>query len=181
VPRVLKALPFVGVLVAGSLWFPGVSSAVTVDNGYNISVAPTTQTAGDAVTVTGNGQVDSGGGSDNCDSTDITVTVTYFTLAGTQTTAQTDLGTSDGDGDLSGPVNIPADAAPSSFSGHPAAVQASCDTGETILSNIVDVTVAGTVTTTTTAGPTTPTTTPAAAITTAPAATAVTGTPRFTG
>ena len=37
--RALRALPLVGVLVAASLWFSGVSSAVTVDNGYNISVA----------------------------------------------------------------------------------------------------------------------------------------------
>jgi hypothetical protein len=185
VARVLRALPLVGILVGASLCFTGVSSASTVEDGYNISVTPTTQTAGDPVTVTGNGQVDSGGGSDNCDSTDITVTVTYFTLADTQTTAQTDLGTSDGDGDLSGPVTIPAAAAPTSFSGQPAAVQASCDVGDnTFLSNVVDVTVAGTVPTTTTPTtvPTTPTTTATAApIRTAPAATPVTGTPQFTG
>jgi hypothetical protein len=192
----LKALPVAAILVGASVGFPTVSSAATVQNAYDITVSPTAQFPGQSVTVTGIGQTPPPGGtSDNCDSTTITVTVTYFTLSGTQKTAQTDLpNQSDGNGNVSGPVTIPADAAPSSVSGHDADVQASCNIGDnTNESNIVTVTVEGTVTTTTTAPTTTTTTTVPVTSTTvpvttttvplpaAPAASAVSGTPKLTG
>jgi hypothetical protein len=182
--RILRALPLTAVLVGASLCIPTMSSADTVPDGYSISVSPTAQLAGQSVSVTGDGQA--GDNSDNCDSTTITVTVTYFTLAGTQTSAQTDFppgqnpGEVDGDGDFTGPVTIPAGAAPTSVSGHSAEVQASCVNGDsTFESNVVDVTVEGTVTPTTV--PVTTTTVPNQALQTAPAATAVTGAPQFTG
>lgn len=130
-------------------------------NGYRIDVAPTSQDAGKAVTVTGNGQYYTAPFSgDNCDSTTITVTVTYYDLAKVQKAQQVTLGTSDGDGDLSGPVTIPSDAAPTSFTGHDADVQASCIDDGVYLSNVVPVVVNGTVATTTTTASTTTTVAP---------------------
>ncbi len=145
------------VLAAGWLAMGATAGAVSgTANGYRIDVAPTSQDAGKAVTVTGNGQYYTAPFSgDNCDSTTITVTVTYYNLAKAQETRQVTLGTSDGNGDLSGPVTIPSDAAPTSFTGHDAEVQASCTNDSAFLSNVVPVAVNGTVaTTTTTVAPT---------------------------
>ena len=191
------------VLLAGaSFLFPGVSSAASTPNSYFIMVSPTSQNPGQTVAVTGEGQYDTPPiTGDNCDSTPITVAVTYFTTGGTQKTVTTSLGTSDGDGNITGPVMIPTDAGPSSVTGHNAAVQASCTIGsDTFLSNEVDVVVlgSGTTTTTPTTSPTTTTTTTTTPTSVAPLAqlstttttvptqtaqpaTAVTGTPTFTG
>lgn len=211
--RVNRVLPLALVLVAaGTMTFGATpAGAATVDNGYFIAVSPTSQDPGMDVTVTGDGQYyTSPFTGDNCDSTTITATVTYFAAGGAQLTQSTTLGTSDGDGNISGPVTIPAAAAPTSVSGHDAVVQASCSPGsDTFLSQAVDVVVNGSVpptttTTTTTTTTSTTTTTPSTTSTTkpstgtssttattpaprsspiaaAPPAVAVTGTPNFTG
>ena len=180
------------VVLAAACGLPGMSSwAVSgSENAYRIDVAPTSQDAGKAVTTTGDGQYYTEPFSgDNCDSTPIDVSVTYYTLAKAQKTSHTTLGTSDGDGNISGPVTIPADAAPTSFTGHTADVQASCDDGA-YLSNVVGVTVNGTVTPTTITTTTTTTvkaqaSTPTTTTTTVPpvavAATPVVASPALTG
>ena len=229
--RVKKAR--LGVIVAGACGigcFSAVSAvsaaATTTPNGYFITVNPTSQQAGQSVTVAGNGQYNtapfSGG---HCNNLPITVTVTYYpqgssnptsttstsqpagsttttssttsttsttvsnstTTTSTTTTpsstttttqpaattrsSQSTLGTANATGNVSGSVTIPASAAPSSASGHPAIVQASCqNNGVTYESNQVSVNVND----------------PSASAQSAsgdpaPAATAITGTPTFTG
>lgn len=194
--RSLKLPVLIAVTAAGALLFPAMVSAATYQDYYYISVSPTSQDPGQTVTMTGNGQYYTAPFSgDNCSSTTIWATVTYYTLSGTQKTATTTMGTSDGNGDISGPVTIPADAAPTSYSNHPAEVQAYCSSGaDTYLSQSVAVTVLGTVATTTTTttsttstttkAPVTTTTVPVTTTTTVPAAApaqAVIGQPRLTG
>ncbi len=88
--EILRALPATLILMAASLGFSGVSSAANVANGYNIAVAPASQVAGQSVTVTGNGQDSTAPFTgDNCDSTAITVTVTYFNSSGSNTASST--------------------------------------------------------------------------------------------
>jgi outer membrane protein OmpA-like peptidoglycan-associated protein len=133
-----------GLLAALPLSSPARAGGTTVDNGYSITVAPLSGLPGKSLIVTGNGQYYTPPFSgDNCDSDDISATVTYKTSGGVQKSQPTDLGTSDGNGDVSGPVKIPADAGPTSVTGSTADVQASCVNGTTYLSNIVQVTVLG--------------------------------------
>jgi outer membrane protein OmpA-like peptidoglycan-associated protein len=133
-----------GVLVALPLPSLARAGGTTVSNGYFISVAPLSGLPGKSLTVTGNGQYyTSPFSGDNCDSDDISATVTYKTGGGVQKSQLTDLGTSDGNGNVAGPVKIPADAGPTSVTGATADVQASCTNGSTYLSNVVQVTVLG--------------------------------------
>lgn len=197
--RVVRKLGVVlGVASIGVLGLPALSTAAPAlpTFFYHITVTPTSALPGHTVKVTGTGEYTTGPYSgDNCDDVTITVTVTYYTATGKKTTsATTKLGSSNGDGDLSGTVTIPAGAAPTSESGHDAVIVASCpadtQTTPTYTSNPVTVDVEGTAphTTTTTTAPTTTTTTTKAATTTttapattAPAATAISGSPNFTG
>ncbi len=124
---------------------PARAGGITASNAYFITVAPLSGLPGASLTVTGNGQYYTPPFSgDNCDSSDISATVTYETSGSVQKSQLTDLGTSDGNGDVSGSVKIPADAGPTSVTGSPADVQASCTNGgTTYLSNVVQVTVLG--------------------------------------
>jgi hypothetical protein len=154
-------------------------AALAAAQGYVIAVQPTSQAPGGSVQVTGSDP------NDDCPSTDVTVTLTYFTSAGAQQTTTTDLGVADGSGNIQGNVTIPTTAGPTSVTGKVAALQAACGDGFT--SNTVDITITGSAPPTTTTAPTTTTTVPRTTTTTtvppatAPAATPVAAAPHFTG
>jgi LPXTG-motif cell wall-anchored protein len=168
-----------GLGVAGVCAAPW-ASATTHANGYFITVSPTAQDPGKKVTVTGEGQIVVPGFSeDNCDSTTISATVSWVTASGTEKTETVTLGESDGDGNITAQVTIPADAGPTAVTGKSVTIQAFCDQdGDIFLSQLVSVHVNGSAPTTTTAAPTTTVVTvPAAAPVTAAAVTTTTAAP----
>jgi LPXTG-motif cell wall-anchored protein len=170
---VLGAAAFVSVYAAP--W----AAASTTANGYHITVNPSAQSPGKTVTVTGDGQFDTPPFvSDNCDSTTISATVSWVTADGTEKTETVTIGQSDGDGNVTGTVTIPADAGPTAVTGKSVTIQAFCDQdGDIFLSQLVSVHVNGSTPTTTAAPTTTVVTTPATAPVTAAAVTSTTAAP----
>jgi len=145
VNKIAVAFGVLGLLAVLPAPSPARAGGTTATNAYYITVAPLSGNPNDSLTVTGNGQYYTPPFSgDNCDGADISVTITYKTGGGVQKSQLTDLGTADGNGDISGPVKIPADAGPTSVTGATADVQASCvSSGTKELSNVVNVTVLG--------------------------------------
>jgi outer membrane protein OmpA-like peptidoglycan-associated protein len=143
--KIVVGFCVVGLLAALPSPSPARAGGTTVNDGYYMTVAPVSGLPGASLTVTGNGQYyTSPFSGDNCDDYDISATVTYKTSGGVDHSKLTDLGTADGNGDVSGSVKIPADAGPTSVTGSTADVQTSCTNGSTIyLSNVVEVTVLG--------------------------------------
>ncbi len=165
----MRALKWLTALVVVGVPVLGVASAASASQGYTIAVQPLSQTAGGSVHVTGSDPLD------NCPSSDVQVTLTYFTQALVQKTTTTDLGTADGSGNIQGNVTIPSDAGPTSATAHVATLVAACGDGFT--SNVANVTVSGTVVTTTTTTTVLATTTTAVAPATTAAPTTTTAAP----